>query len=563
MGAFDDLANPSAASPAARGAFDDLLPPPAALTRTDRVLQGMRDPFDGGAQLLTKALPTGVVTAGNNLNNWLADKTGLVGRLPEGGVDQQVQENEATYQARRKADAPREIASLITGKAPDPGIDWYRMGGNAASPANIALAMRAPAAASLLGRVAVGGAGGAASAALNPVAGGDFAEEKAKQIGIGAGFGAAAPVAAAAIGRLLSPRASTNPNVQLLRDEGVNPTIGQTLGGWANRAEEKAMSIPIVGDMIAHARDTSRREFNQAAINRATDPIGTRVEGVGQGAVQRAGDAIGDAYDAARAAMGSFRLDRQANQDITRLNNLAANLPEQQQRSFQQAMAAVQTDISPNGTIPAAVFKRIDSKLGQDAAQFMGSSDPYHQQLGQALRELQGAIAGAGRRANPQADDMFRAADRAYANLVRVEGASKGAMNSEGVFTPGQLNSAVRQADQSVRDRATGRGTALMQDLGNAGQTVLGNKVPNSGTADRLMLGSAGLGAGLINPAIPAALLGGAAMYTAPMQRLLRGAVASRPQSAEAIAQALLQASPRLAPGAAQMGLQLLQQPSP
>jgi hypothetical protein len=178
--------------------------------------------------------------------------------------------------------------------------------------------------------------------------------------------------------------------------------------------------------------------------------------------------------------------------------------------------------------------------------------------LGDALTALQQAITGAGRRANPQADAMFTAADRAYANLVRVEGASKAAMNAEGVFTPGQLNMAVRQADRSVRDRATARGTALMQDLGNAGQQVLGNKVPNSGTADRLMLGAGGLGAYFVDPLIPMGLLGGAAMYTQPMQGLLRGAVASRPQGAQAVANSLRQASPALVPLGAQVGLGLL-----
>jgi hypothetical protein len=516
---------------------------PPQLSRMDRVLKGVMDPINGGAQLLTNSLPTGVVNAGNSLNNWLADKTGLVGRLPEGGVNQQVKEQEAAYQVAR---------------GPDAGFDAYRVLGNVASPANLAIAARAPLAATLLGRVGVGTASGGISSALNPTTGDDFWSEKAKQIGTGAAFGGATPVVTGAIGRMISPNASTNPNLQLLQSEGVKPTIGQTLGGWANRVEEKAMSLPIVGDAITAARERARQQFNEAAINRATGPIGVRSQGVGQGAVQQAGDEIGNAYTAARNAMGSFQLDQQARQELQQLNAMVQTLPPQQQRTFQTAVDAIRTDISPNGTIMGNVFKRIDSKLGQDASRFSGATDPYHQQLGDALTALQNTISGAGRRANPQADAMFTAADRAYANLVRVEGASKAAMNTEGVFTPAQLNSAIRQADQSVRDRATARGTALMQDLGNAGQQVLGNKVPNSATADRLMLGGAGLGAYFVNPMIPAGLLGGAAMYTQPVQSLLRGAVANRPEAAQAVSNSLLQATPRLLPSAAQVGLGLL-----
>jgi len=531
------------ANPPSRGGAEGswTAPPPS---RMSRIARGLADPIEGGAQLLTKVLAPDVVQAGNRFNNWLADKTGLVARLPEGGVDQQVRESERAYQAAR---------------GPNAGFDAYRTIGNVLSPANLALAAGAPAALTLPGRMAVGSGIGLTSAALNPVNSEDYWSEKRKQLGAGTVLGAATPAITSAIGRVISPNASTNPNLQLLRNEGVRPTVGQSLGGWANAAEEKAASLPIMGDMISRARTQAQRDFNQAAINRATAPINARVQGTGQDAVREAGDLIGDAYAAARNQMGSFQIDPQGAAEIARIRTMVGQLPRQQQRTFQNTFDSIFTDISPNGTIGADVFKRIDSKIGKEAANFTGSTDAYQRQLGDALTELQTSIAASGRRANPVADDMFTAADRAYANLVRLEGASKAAINSEGVFTPGQLNAAIRQADQSVRKRAVGRGTALMQDLGNAGQQVLGNKVPNSGTADRLMLGGAGVSAGLVNPAIPLSLLGGAAMYTGPMQSLLRGAVASRPDSAQAVRNALWQASPGLLPLSAQVGLGLLE----
>lgn len=502
-----------------------------ATTRADRLARGLREPIDGGAQLLTKILPEGLVQAGNKVNNWLADKTGLVGRLPEGGVDQQVRQDEAAYQAARGAEGGK--------------FDPWRMGGSVVGN----LAMGAPfataATATLPARMAAGAAGGTISGVLTPTTGqGDYWAEKGKQLAFGAAGGAVAPAVAAGVARVVSPNASQNANLALLRAEGVNPTVGQSLGGWANRMEERAMSIPIMGDAIANAREQARQQFNQAAINRTTAPIGANVQGTGQAAVRDAGDAITGAYDAARTALGSFQLDRQGIGEIARIRTMVGSLPPQQQRTFNDILATIGTDISPNGTIPAAVFKKIDSKLSQEARRFSGAADPYHQQLGDAFLALQQSITGAGRRANPQADRMFSEADRAYANLVRVEGAAKSAMNNEGVFTPAQLNMAVRQADQSVRDRATARGTALMQDLSNAGQQVLGNRVPNSGTPERLMLGGAGLGAYFVDPAIPLGLLGGAAMYTQPMQGLLRGAVSARPQFAQPVANALRQASP-------------------
>lgn len=517
------------------------------LTRADKFGRGLRDPIDGGAQLLTKMLPSGMVNAGNQMNNWLADKTGMVGRLPEGGVDQQVRQGEAAHQSQRKA-------------AGESGIDGYRLLGNVLNPVNVGIGASIPtAAASLGGRMALGAAGGAASSALQPVVGGDFASEKAKQIGTGAIFGGAVPGAVAGLGRVISPKASVNPQLQMLKDAGVQPTVGQSLGGRWNSLEEKMQSLPIMGDAIATARGKSLDQFNIAAINRATAPIGFKVQSTGQEGVRKAGDAITDAYEAGKTAMGHFALDQRAVSELSTLKQMAQNLPQKERAAFDSAWSYLGSEVSPNGSILAGGFKRIDSKLGADAARFSGSSDAYQKQAGDALKELQRIVTDAAKRANPKAAKMLDSADEAWANLVRVEGAAKAAINNGGVFTPAQLNMAARQADTSVRDRATARGTALMQDLGNAGQGVLGNKVPNSGTAERLMYGGgAAIGGYFLNPAIPAGLLASAGLYTGPFQGLLRGAVSSRPAAAQTIEEMLNRSSSMLGPTGGLLGLELL-----
>lgn len=551
-GPWDDYA-PQAASSA--GPWNDYAPTEQpkrggatgkweGLSKSDRLLQGMRDPIDGGAQLLTKMLPDALVNAGNRANNWLADKTGLVSALPEGGVDAQVRQREADYKAAR---------------GPDAGFDGMRVLGNVLSPANVALAARAPQAASLVGRMGVGMGTGAASAALNPVAGDDFAGEKLTQMGVGAAFGGIAPAITGALGRVISPQASTNPQLQLLQREGVSPTIGQTLGGWANRVEEKAMSLPIMGDAISAARERARQQFNSAAINRTVAPIGQSVGETGQTGIQQAGNLISQSYDDAINQVKAVRFDGQFSQQASQLKAMAQSMAPDMAKRFNTTFDDVlQARMSANGSMLGATFKQVDSKLGQEAAKFSKSADPLQKELGDAYSQLQALLKDQAARTNPGFAEALKKSDTAWANLVRVEGAGKAAQNADGVFTPAQLNMAIRQADQSTRGRSVARGTALMQDLGSAGQQVLGNKVPNSGTADRLMLGGAGLGAYFVNPAIPAGLLGGAALYSSPLQSLLRGMVSARPQSAGAVRDALLKASPGLLPGSAQVGLGLL-----
>ena len=548
MGMFDDLNNqPSDGG----GMFADLQPKGGGasggwdapgMSRMERFTQGLKDPINGGAQLLTNLLPKGVVDAGNSANNWLADKTGLVGRLPQGGVDQQVREQEAQYQARRG----------------DSGLDGYRLAGNVLNPANVAVASRLPQAASLLGRVGTGVGGGALSGLLNPVTEGDFGAEKSKQVGVGAAFGGAMPALTSGLARMVSPNASMNPNLALLKAEGVKPTVGQSLGGWANAAEEKLQSLPFTGDMITRARAGANEQFNNAAINRVTAPLGVKIKGSGQQAISEASDLVSKAYTASDSMLGGFKVDQTAQKELASLAKMAATLPKSERNVFNNNLQNVQSSLSPNGSLLADAYGTLKSKIGKDAADFAGSNDAYQKKLGNALTEMQSILVNNAKRANPEAGALRDKADEAFANLVRVQGASVGAKGKEGVFTPGQLLTSIRGSDKSVRDNATARGQALMQDLGNAGQSVLGNKVPNSGTADRLMLGGAGLGAYAVNPAIPAGLLGAAAMYTSPMQSLLRGAVSSRPDFAQPTSKAIRKFSPYLIPASAQFGNGLL-----
>ena len=518
----------------------------APVSRTDKVMRGFTDPVEGAAQLLTNILPQSVVNAGNAANNWIADKTGMVARIPEGGMNQLVSDNERAYQAQRAAGG-------------ESGFDGYRTIGNVLSPANLAIASKVPAAASFAGRVMSGAGGGAASALLNPVTDGDFWGEKGKQVATGAAFGGAVPAVTGAVSRMVSPKASMNPDLALLQSEGIKPTIGQALGGRWNSLEEKAQSIPIMGDAIANARRATIDQFDRAAINRAANKVNVNIDEAGQSGVRRAGDAISQAYDDALSKIKVVKFDQQFAQDLNQLKAMAQSLtPDMRNKFNQKVNEVVGGRMSGSGSMLGETYKKVDSEIGGLAAKFGKSSVASESELGDAFAQLQNLLKQQAMRTNPKAADALKAADAGWANLVRVEGAAKAGKNADGMFTPAQLNSAIQQADGSVRGRSMARGTALMQDLANAGQNVIGNKVPNSFTTDRALIAGGGLGAGLVNPAIPAGLIGGAALYTPQAQNLLRGLVSSRPQIAEPVSNAFRQSSPFLVPGGAQLGLGLL-----
>jgi hypothetical protein len=140
-----------------------------------RVVQGMRDSIDAGAQLLPRGLEM-LTSLGGAAPNKVSDFFGAEAKR----VDAMNAKGEAEYQAARTA----------TGQE---GFDGARLIGNIVSPTNAAIAAKLPAAATALGRVGQGVVAGGIGGALQPVdvteEGASFAGKKAAQIGIGAAAG--------------------------------------------------------------------------------------------------------------------------------------------------------------------------------------------------------------------------------------------------------------------------------------------------------------------------------------------------------------------------------------
>ena len=169
-----------------------------------RVIQGMRDPIDAGAQFLAHAVPEGFTRAIDRpframreSNSPLLQTIGetLFADPTAGATDKRLRETEAQYQAARQATAPRTLGGLVAGQQ-DTGTDWARFAGNVASPVNAAVAARLPVAALSTGwRMAGTGLGlGALGGLTTPVTEEkeqqDFGTTKSAQVGLGAVTGA-------------------------------------------------------------------------------------------------------------------------------------------------------------------------------------------------------------------------------------------------------------------------------------------------------------------------------------------------------------------------------------
>jgi hypothetical protein len=179
-----------------------------------RVMQGMRDAVDSGAQLLPRGLEFATSAGGLSPNPLSKFFGGEAQR-----VDQMVSDNEREYQLARTATAAPTLSSLVTGQK-DPGFDGARLFGNIASPLPLSVASKLPVAASTMGRVFQGAALGGVGGALTPVdtqENPDFAATKAGQMALGAIVGGVAtPIMGKVtdyVGKVLAGRKAPTPVV--------------------------------------------------------------------------------------------------------------------------------------------------------------------------------------------------------------------------------------------------------------------------------------------------------------------------------------------------------------
>jgi hypothetical protein len=169
-----------------------------------RIIQGLRDPIDAGAQFLSNVIPEGVTDALDYFPKKLRESdnptiSGLANAYladprPE-AINRQLRETEQQYQESRQATAPKTLSGQITG-VNDPGADMGRFFGNVTSPVNAVFAAATPVKAltTVPRMVGTGTLLGTAGGALTPVTNEneqkDFGTTKAIQMGMGGTTGA-------------------------------------------------------------------------------------------------------------------------------------------------------------------------------------------------------------------------------------------------------------------------------------------------------------------------------------------------------------------------------------
>jgi hypothetical protein len=355
----------------------------------------------------------------------------------------------------------------------------------------------------------------------------------------GALVGAMTGGALAGGGRRIGEMASTTPpqagtraaQVQILRDNGVPLTPGQSMGGVVGTVENLAQRAPILGPAIRGARERGVEGLNRAVGNRALDNIGEGVPAnipAGGDMVGYVRDRLGAEFDRAYSMVPQINPnDPDLLAGMTRIGQRKADLPAAMQQQFDGIVSERLSRLQ--GATTGQNVGAVRSELNTLASGYLRSQDPAQQALGGMIAELGDELDGAISRASPEAGQILSQAREGYSDYVRLERASTNAGGRP--FSPGQLESAVKASDGSVRRGAVGRGDARMQDLSAAARSIMPDQFGNPGTADAVGLG--GLGVGMVTePVTTTAIAGGLTAAATPYFMLARRAVDRLPAAA-------------------------------
>lgn len=476
-------------------------------------MQGLLDPFRGGTQAVSE----------------------LLGSAGIPYFQQQAQRMQESINAQEAAYKAQQEGAGVT------GFDTGRLMGNIVNPANlVALPLRgASAARAMLQTGVVGGA-------MQPVVSEpdtSFGEQKARQV-VGATIGSVAGTAAAKLaGQTLNPLVSKAE--QTMKDLGVQLTPGQMMGGQSKALEEFAANMPLIGSYVADAKEKAIFSFNKGVINKALGRVSEKLpeDVIGRDAVQYANDVIDKKYDEVLGKM-KFKLDFPTYNNISKAIQVPPSAA-QRQTVKEIIDQVVYSKLPKRGDIDGTSYKAIESDLRKEAVAYSNSTTASERKIGEALFDALDQLKTSLAKQNPKATPELRRVDAAFGDVAVMKQAAANTNALNGVFTPKQFATAVRQRDQTRNKTAFAAGTARSQAISDAAVEVL-EKDAQSTLAGRLTMQATGAWSLLQNPAVGGAIaLAAPVMYSDSGLKVMNTLLRSRPEVARKVGDILTKRATR------------------
>ena len=344
----------------------------------------------------------------------------------------------------------------------------------------------------------------------------------------------------------------TDPALRALHKAGVPLTLGQiasagkgALSRTVSKAEEALTAVPVLGDMIAVARERGVSGLNVAMGNRILGNVGeTLPKGTapGHAMIDAVQDKLSTRY---KALVPNLRgtIDEKLATDLTAARDLAdqASRGDQFTKVMERVLGKRVQGDRTGGTISGQMLKDAESELTRLYGKYknaQGDEGLYGDAIDKARKALRDMIL----RSNPSNAKELQALNTGWAQLKSLRTAVKQGSDktkASGVVTPG---GALRVgARQGYRD-----------PLLEAATKILPNTTPDSGTVRRGLASmgaiAGGTGALTVSPylAVPAAL---SSLYTKPGMSALNAVAFGSRGAVGAVAAKQLENLSKYAPG--------------
>lgn len=278
-------------------------------------------------------------------------------------------------------------------------------------------------------------------------------------------------------------RPFVSPEAEILMLGGVQPTVGQALGGTANRAEQALMSFPIIGDFAAMARRRPLKEVEAAAVNRAVGGTPEAVRQVG-GNIYRANRYASDLFE---SVAPHFVPTSEAVTNVQAALRRALRNPEIRGDNQQLLVDLVNDNFQNFGQLRGTEIQNLDRQLGFLARRYAKGS-PEQEAISSEIYNIQDALRrGLERGLPPELKGVYQKATTTFRNLIPLNKAESA--------TPGEIMMPWKIQKEIARHGRTDVSRLPYDPYLNPASAILPSRFPNSGTVDRaLWAGLFGLG---------------------------------------------------------------------
>lgn len=292
-----------------------------------------------------------------------------------------------------------------------------------------------------------------------------------------------------------------DPAVQALRNAGVRTTAGRMLGPMARKIEDRAASIPIVGDMIQARQMDSFGDFNLAEAQIGGRPIGFTPTRVAEDGIEDFQAAKSDAYTNALSGR-SLPVEQSFMDDLTNMQASKSALPASLQNDLDTLMNTHTAGLGVGSQISGEEYQRAMMALKAARGGAQQANPVFAQPYRDSITQGMDAFRGLADRSDPELSALLGKADASNRAFKILEEAAldRAAVGTKAgtpeVFAPSDILRSIRKSEKKYGKSPL---TDEMKALARSGQEVLPATVPESGTSGRLaQMAMAGGGAAAI-----------------------------------------------------------------